>query len=314
MHHDPRTRPNLFLVGAQKCGTTSMYEYLRCHPQIYFPVAREVTEENGHLYMRTKEPHHFCPDLHYDDRLRIEDRNEYLDLYRDGAGARWCGDATPHYLCSEVAPGMVRQFCPDARILIMLRPPVEMMRSSHNDFLRNRWEDIEDFHAAVDVWEDRREGRRIPPRCGCPELLDYLSLARFAPQVERWIAAFGAHAVKVILLEDMVNAPETTFREILRFLEVNTAFRLDFRIYNEAPSSSRSESLLRSIYQAHWVNRIARAAVPYRIRRAALAAARGRRARRYPAHDPRDEPLRALCRPDVGRLATLIGRDLSHWV
>ena len=290
-----------------------MYEYLRQHPQIYFPAATEADEENGRLYMQVKEPHHFCPDLRYPDSLRIDDRAEYLDLYQEGAGARWRGDATPHYLYSEAAPRLVRQFCPEARILIMLRPPVEMMRSSHNDFLRNRWEDIEDFHAALEAWPDRREGRRIPPRCGCPALLDYRSVARYAPQVERWLDTFGAHAVKVVLLEEMTNAPEATFRDILRFLDVDTSYVPDFRVYNEAPGNSRTEKLLRSIYQMQWINRVGRVIVPYGIRRAVLAVARGKRRHRYRVEDPRDEQLRALCRPEVEQLGSLIGRDLSHW-
>ncbi|MGA9342175.1 MAG: sulfotransferase, partial [Rhodanobacteraceae bacterium] len=123
------TRPNLFLVGAPKCGTTSLYEYLRQHPQIFFPF-----DERD--YSRTKEPNHFCPDLEILDRYAIRDRRDYLALYKGSEGMFLRGDASTNYLVSEHAPAAIKDFCPEARILVMLRPPVEMMHSYHRELLR----------------------------------------------------------------------------------------------------------------------------------------------------------------------------------
>ena len=309
MHHDPNASPNLFLVGAPKCGTTSLYEYLRQHPQIFFP---EFDESDTDNYWKAKEPKFFCPDLEIKAACSIKNLDEYLTLYAKGTGKSLRGDASVYYLSSEVAPELIKSFCPSARILIMLRPPVAMLRSYHKDLLRTGWEEIGDFHEAIAASEDRRRGLQIPSRTATPRSLDYLSISRFAPQVERYLHAFGRQAVKIILLEDMIEAPERTFREILTFLAVDTSFKPEFRVFNETPGQGKLERFARFAYSMPAMNAFVRTAVPYRVRRAVLAVAR--HTTQEPASsDPRDDELRKLCSPDIERLAGMIGRDLSHW-
>jgi hypothetical protein len=297
--------PNLFLVGAQKCGTTSMYEYLRRHPQIFFPF------DNEH-YGLFKEPQHFCPELEIHDKVSIKDRERYLALYRGSEDAIWRGDASTNYLFSERAAEAIKQFSPNARILIMLRPPVEWMHSYHKEMLRYHNSDIMDFYAAIDASEDHRNGLRIPAGTVVPRCLDYISMSRFAPQVERYYRAFGQEAVKVVLLEDMILAPAQTFREILVFLGVDSSFRPEFRVYNETPRNGIVERAIRSVYKRGVVKRTVQRFVPYPSRRRFLSLVRQNDSGRT-TPDPRDERLREQCLPDVKQLATLIGRDLGHW-
>jgi hypothetical protein len=301
---DGKPSPNFFLVGAPKCGTTSMYHYLRLHPQIYFP----FDDEDG----RAKEPHYFCAELEIGAQDSIKDQAEYLALYRGSEHATWRGDASVLYLFSEQAPGRIRQFCPEARILIMLRPPIEQMRSRHAHCLLHRGarENIADFQEAIDAGDDRRNGRRIPPGTTLPKCLDYFSVARFAPQVERYFDTFGRAAVKVVLLEDMEATPEKVYREVIGFLGVDASFVPEFRVHNEAPARSPLERAIRRIYRSPGVKRAVHAVAPYRTRRRILTGIRAL-ARGKP---PRDEALRQRCRPDVERLSGLIGRDLSHWL
>lgn len=308
MQGDTPTGPNLFLVGAPKCGTTSLYEYLRQHPQVFFP------HRDGQDYSLAKEPQHFCPDLDIGPRYSIRDRADYLALYRDTGASRWRGDASTYYLYSKAAPGLIRQFNPQARILVMLRPPLEMMHSYHSELLR--WgglEDIADFHEAVAASGARSNGERLPHNREVAKCLDYSAIGRFAPQVERYIDVFGRGAVKVILLEDLSVKPEETYRSILEFLDVDPAFVPEFRVYNEAPGSSKLERLLHGVYAAPGIRHVSDAIFPHPVRRRFVQALR-RRHRDRITPDPRDERLRVLHRSDVERLATLIGRDLSHWM
>lgn len=307
MIHD-RPTPNLFMVGAPKCGTTSMYHYLRQHPQIFFPF------DDAKLG-RAKEPHYFCPELEIGERDSIKDEGEYLDLYRGSEYAKWRGDASVLYLFSEQAASRIKQFCPDARILIMLRPPVEQMHSRHAHCIRHitAREDITDFYEAIAAGEDRRNGLRIPPHTTIPKCLDYFSVARFAPQVERYFDTFGRDAMKVVLLEDMVAAPKETYRQLLAFLQVDDSFAPEFRAYNEAPAQTPLERAVHRVYRNSAVKRVVQAIAPYQARRRVLngirVLARGRKQRL-----PRDEELYQRCRPDVERLARLLERDLSHWL
>jgi hypothetical protein len=301
----PGPIPNLFIVGAPKCGTTSLYEYLRQHPQIFFPFSTEG-------YSRIKEPNHFCPELEILDKDAINDLGEYLSLYRDGEDARWRGDASTNHLFSELAAEKSKSFCPDARILVMLRPPVDWMRSYHNELLRYHHEDIVEFHEAVEASKDRRNGLRLPPSTSVPKCLDYLEMGRFAPQVERYYRVFGRSAVKVVLLEDMVADSEATFKEILEFLGVDSSFRPEFRIHNETPRHGRLERLVTTVYKRFGVKYLVQRVLPYETRRKFLSFIR-RQDKGKAALDPRDDQLRRQCAPDVERLSALIERDLSHW-
>ena len=279
-----------------------MYEYLRQHPQIFFPSGEG----------RAKEPNHFCPELEIADAHSIKDRRAYLDLYRGSSAAAWRGDASIYHLLSESAPGNIKRFCPEARILVMLRPPVEMMHSYHSELVRHHHEDIVDFPAAIAASEDRRSGSGIPSRTGVPRCLDYLSISRFAPQVERYHQAFGRDRVKIVLLEDMVAAPTETFREILRFLEVDSSFQPEFRVHNETPRHGRLEHFARSVYKHSGVKHATQLFLSYERRRKVLSFVR-RMEKGIAASAQPDDKLRESCRLDVDNLAALIGRDLSHW-
>jgi hypothetical protein len=301
----PGPIPNLFIVGAPKCGTTSLYEYLRQHPQIFFPF-----DDDG--YSRIKEPNHFCPELEILDKDAITDLGEYLSLYQGSGDATWRGDASTNHLFSELAAERIKDFCPDARILVMLRPPVDWMRSYHSELLRHHHEDIVDFHEALDASEDRRNGLRIPPQTSVPKCLDYFAMSNFAPQVERYYRVFGRDAVKVVLLEDMVAAPEETFREILQFLGVDSSFRPEFRIHNETPRHGRLERFVTFVYKRLGVKYLVQLFLPYAARRKFLSFIRRKDLAKV-ASDPRDEQLHKRCAPEVERLSRLIERDLGHW-
>jgi hypothetical protein len=297
--------PNLFIVGAPKCGTTSLYEYLRQHPQIFFP-------HDDDDYSRVKEPNYFCPELEIREKDAISDRDKYLGLYRESGNATLRGDASTNYLFSESAPERIRQASPDARILVMLRPPVAWMQSYHSELFRHRHEDIADFHEALNASDDRRNGRRIPPLTSVPKCLDYFAMSRFSTQVERYYRVFGRDAVKVVLLEDMAAAPEQTFREILAFLGVESSFRPEFLVHNETPRHGRLERCARFAYRRLGVKHVVQPFLSRAARRQVLSFIR-RKDLGTPVPDTRDEALRELCAPDVDRLSALIGRDLSHW-
>jgi len=100
-------KPNFFIVGAPKCGTTSMTEYLKQHPDIFIP------EE--------KEPHYFGSDLEYPRITKTE--AQYLRLFSEAQDERRLGEASVWYLFSQRAAQEIYEFNPLSRIIIMLRTP-----------------------------------------------------------------------------------------------------------------------------------------------------------------------------------------------
>lgn len=306
MQYDPRTSPNLFLVGAPKCGTTSLYEYLRRHPEIFFP------SSEGEGYWRAKEPAFFCTDLDLPADKSIKDEREYLSLYKGVEGHKWRGDASAFYMYSGIAPLRIHEFCPDARILITLRPPAEQMHSWHADCLLGPTENITDFHEAIAASADRCKGLRLAPR-GIPAWQDYFGVSQFAGQVERYQRTFGRDAIHVVLLEDIASRPAETYRDILAFLDADPSFAPEFRIYNEPPVRGAFERILDSVHSQPGIRQVSDFLFTYQTRRRLVLAVR-RLHRDSAAQDPRDVKLRERCKPDIERLAKLIDRDLSHWM
>jgi len=145
-------RPNLFIVGAPKAGTTSLYEYLAGHPQIYMsPV---------------KEPMYFCPDVHgFREGFPFmygEDERAYLALYDDARDEKRLGEATTRYLVSHDAARLVHDFAPDAVAIAMLRNPVDLVHALHNERVSQGNEPITDFEEAMAADAPRSRGIDLP--------------------------------------------------------------------------------------------------------------------------------------------------------
>ncbi len=119
-----RPVPNLFVVGAPRCGTTAMFRLLAQHPDI--------------AVCDPKEPYYFCTDFHEESdrhagratRFPVRTEAQYLALF-DDRSRTVVAEATPAYLYSTVAASRIHAFNPGARILVMVRDPVELLHSLH---------------------------------------------------------------------------------------------------------------------------------------------------------------------------------------
>ena len=293
--------PELFIVGAPRCGTTYMFESLGRHPDVFVPP--------------NKEPNHFCTDLDsgsfLDSVSFMRDRDEYRRLFANAAAGQLAGEASTWYLYSRDAARNIATVRPDARIVIMLRDPVEMMYSLHG---RRRFGGTEElsFTEALAAEEDRRHGRRLPRRPRNVKGLLYRDVARYAEQVERYVEQFGWQQVHVIVFDDFRADPQAAFRGLLEFLGLSPIPLAEPSVVN-ASTRRRSELLQRAILTP-WVIRLARRLVPPAMRPRVgplmdrINAAPERRA-------PLDPALRRSLvdemRTDVRRLGALLGRDLE---
>ena len=297
-------RPNFFIAGAPKCGTTALYRYLQPHPNIFMP--------------EIKEPHFFAKDL--GTYPRVKTAEEYRTLFA-GAGERHLrvGEASVYYLRSAVAIPAIRAFNPEARIIAMFRNPVDMVYSLHSQLLYVAEENVADFETAWRLQERRSRGLDLPPRVRSPLLVQYAEVGRFGSQTQRLLSCFPAEQVKIILYDDFAASPQRTYDEVIAFLGIPHDRRREFPTINENKTA-----------RLGWLRRLSRKPPPvlraaFRSLKRALgdegiSAAKKRlvslntsRERRPPLSPQLRAELVAAFRDEVALLSRLLGRDLSHW-
>ena len=225
-----------------------------------------------------------------------------------------CGEATTWYLYSKTAAEAIHRFNPAARIVIMLRNPVDAAHSLYGQLRFNQDEDIENFAAAIEAQEPRRQGQDIPDHCHAPWALQYTDVCRFAGQVKRYLETFGHRQVRFVIFDDFEARPADEVRRVFDFVGVDPGFRPNIRILNRSkrPRSRRLQRLLRDT-PTHLFGRLL---VPPRLRPKVAGLAlrlNSRSAPRSPLPPKVRADLAELFRDDVQRLGDLLGRDLMHW-
>jgi hypothetical protein len=293
--------PDFFLLGAPKCGTTALSEYLRGHPAIFLS--------------SPKEPFHFDQDLRNPVKM---DRERYLSLFAgaDPSRHKAAGEASTSYLFSrEAVPGILR-FNPRARFIVMLRNPLEMLPSLHSQRVFNGMEDLLNFQEAWRAQEDRRQGRRLPLSCPEPKRLFYADWGRLGEQLERLYGQVPRERVLVLFTEDFARDPRGTYEAVLAFLGVPTDGRTHFPRVNENkevvhPFLQPPLKLLISL--AMRLKRLLGVEKRFGLLRGALSA-NSRPASRAPLPEALRRELADLYRQDVAKLSGLTGRDLSGWL
>jgi len=309
---DGKAKPNFFIVGAPKCGTTSLHEYLQRHPDVFMP-----------FY---KEPHYFGSDLQ-GSRFRQFRNNpiKYFKLFQDARGETRIGESSPWYLVSRRAAAEIYAYDPDAKIIIMLRNPVDMMYSMWAQFRYSGNEHIETFEAALAAQAERRQGKRIRRAAHCITGLFYDDMARYCEQVQRYFDAFGTENVKVIIFDDFKSDTARVYRAVLDFLDIDSYFETHFDIVN--PNKHvRLEWLQKLIVDSGFSlmllkDRLTYLAtthplMPYAYRTRAVKgviAAYTKYEQRSPLTPEIRRRVTREFEGEIDQLSALLNRDLSHW-
>jgi len=309
-----------FIVGAPRCGTTAMSEYLRAHPEVCFSTP--------------KEPHYFLMhDLRGREPAELRDvvRKKYLDPYfpeRDRNALFAEGSVSYFYAPEHLEP--ILKLWPRAKFLIAVRNPLELVPSLHQRVFYNGDDDVRDFDRAWDLVPERRAGRNIPRSCLEPRFLDYWEAGFLGQHLEKFFSLVDRERCLVTVFDDFKADPGREYRRVLEFLDLEDDGRTDFERHAESKDSRYA-----------WLHRLMKR--PPRSLlflfdnedRAVLEAGAGEpgpllqkimavRTRiihwnRIPAGKPKVgervlNEMREMYRDDVAHLSQLLGRDLSHWV
>jgi Sulfotransferase domain len=298
-------KPNFFIVGAPKCGTTALYRYLCLHPNIFMS--------------QVKEPHFFATDL--GTYPFVKTLEEYTRLFSESTDKHLrVGEASVYYLRSSTAIANIRDFNPDARIIAMFRNPVDMVHSFHSQLLYVSEEVVTDFEAAWRLQERRRRGLNLPPASRGSFLLQYEEVGRFGSQTERLLSIFPRDQVKLILYDDFTASPQLVHEEVIDFLQLPPDHRTQFPRINESKrarvawlqhfSRKPPRALLRafrSLKQALGPEKLSA------LKKKVVALNTVKEPRRPLSPEFRAELVETF-RAEVTLLSRLLNRDLSHWV
>jgi hypothetical protein len=309
--------PNFFVVGAAKAGTTSLYHYLRAHPQIYMS--------------SIKEPHYFAKDIdvasfsgNYEKTLlpdpcgfigsdmrdaahsaHVTEWNHYVQLFRKASGEKAIGEASNSYLYSSRGAAEIRAAVPDARIIVILRNPVERAFSQY-------LMDVRIGLARRSFIEEIERDLRRPDKSWGNDSRCYVETGLYYEQVLRYLEHFPRERVAVFLFEEMQRDLLGLLRRIYGFLGVDPSFvPSNLRRFNQAQLPRIA--LVNVVLYRTGLKTLLQRALPMRmkdlLKRAYYTEATSLRL--TTADRTR---MTGLFRDDVRRLERLIGRDLAHWI
>jgi hypothetical protein len=288
-------KPNFFILGAPKCGTTSLAAWLAAHPQIFMSP--------------TKEPHYF----NTDHKRYLNSLTGYERLFEQATERhRAVGEASVWYLYSSTATNNILEYQPDAKFIVMVRNPIEMAPSLHEELVFTGRENIKEFAKAWDLQEGRRNGAHLPRMVWEPKYVQYSDICSLGAQVERLYEHVPSDRIKLIILDDLKSDPRAIYFSVLQFLGVHDDGRMNFEALNQAkmrrwPTLHHLPWLAVRIKHALGIER------GFGVWRRIDALNKVDR-RRTPIDPTLRAQLQIHFRPDIERLEKLIGRDLSHWL
>jgi hypothetical protein len=272
--------PNFLIIGAAKAGTTSLYHYLRQHPDVFMSAV--------------KEPRYYWSEGVAEGRLEIFGREDYERLFRDVTSQCAVGEASPQYLNSPTAAERIGTDLPGAKLIVSLRNPADRAYSSYLGRLQGGEE-----------------------RCGVEEAMRpgsyYVESSRYYESLSRYFDRFTRSHIKVILFDDLVASPRGVMRDLYEFLGVESTFNVDVATPHNRAAVPRWPAANRALLETGlFIHRL----LPPPLRDTGITGRMQRLFLRRP--EPLPAALRRQLlehfREDIGRTAALIGRPLAHWL
>lgn len=289
------SHPNFFIVGGMRCGTTSLWSYLRQHPEIYMP--------------QFKEPIFFCTS--HKSKQCIRDYRAYLDLFSSVTTQKAVGEASAAYLTSPESAELIYSAYPDAKIIISLRNPVEQVFSVYQWMIREGWEWLSPFEKALNAEQGRIANNSFAESVLYKYVYFYSQFALYSEQIDRYFSFFSKNKVKIILFDDLKSDPIATIKSIYDFLGVNSSFVPEIKILNEsiAPFSIYGQFILKN--NVFFSSSVIRKKIKKILVRINLLLGKYRK---NELKNSTKLKLLELYGEDIEKTGSIINRDLSAWL
>ena len=202
--------PNFIIIGAMKAATTSLYTYLKQHPDVFMTANKEPM-----FFNNFQKANNFK--VHGRKTKKITTFDQYYALFDAVKNEKAIGEASPSYIFNEDCPQLIHKYLPDTKIIAVLRQPVARAYSNFLHARRADREPISDFEIAFNKEEERQAENWSP-------LYYYKSKGYYAKQLYRYYSLFPKENIKILFFEDLVENPIKTSQEIFKFLNVDNTF------------------------------------------------------------------------------------------
>jgi hypothetical protein len=290
------TMPNFLIIGAMKSGTTALYYYLEQHPEIYMsPV---------------KEPNFFSSQEQENAADAVTNIGTYQDLFRGGSGKKALGEASHSYLYEPRAAADIKRYVPEAKLIAILRNPIDRAYSHFLHMVRTGMEPLDDFAQALREEEVRIHKERT--------FQDYIGRGLYYNQLKRYFGTFPQEQVRVYLYEDLSGAPISTVQDAFRFLKVDDSFVPDVSLRRNVSGQPKYKTLDGLLRRQSRIKHAAKIYLPARMRWRLSKTFDDLKTRNLAEPPPVQSKVRrhliGVYREDILKVQELIHRDLSGWL
>lgn len=292
--------PNLFILGAAKAGTTTLFEQLRQLPEVYFPFS--------------KEPLFFSQDGLYDNGL-----SWYANtFYKEAKGFPVRGDASPHYLywSEKVAPRLAQAYLEPPKMIVLLRDPVARAYSWYWNMVREGNETLS-FEDALAGEEERLQANWLALEKQGSMKYGYVQGSRYATQLKPFLDTFPRENFHFVLYDDLKDDLQTSLQGVLQFLELEGGQRRFDQVQGNPAAMPRSMNLQRWLRRQstwrEWLKPIIPIKARYQMKQKLMQI--NLRESSYPPINPKTAAaLRDQLTSEVYQLQSMIQRDLRRWL
>lgn len=296
--------PNFFIVGAQKSGTSALSVWIGQHPQVFMSFPKEP----GYLAFLDRGYHYLdgygrqAPASKY----VVKDESTYLNLFSGALPSQSViGEASTWYFSVPGVAERIKSYSKDAKILVILRNPVDRAYSAWCHARRDKLEPCEEFNSALQKENDRGE---------VEFLLRYHRMGMYSDSLAEYLSVFGADRVRVLLYEDLLDDELTLWKQLCGFLEIDQSVEMPRQRRPNRSGQPRSQ-LVQTVLGSHRIKAGIRAIIPTQAAFWMKERVDGMNLKQFPRLD---EDTRATLlnyyRQEIETLARMIGRDLSGWL
>ena len=286
-------KPEYFVVGTAKAGTTSLFKYFLDHPQVFVPPNKETYFFGEHCYEDSK----------------IETIKEYQKIFRSAVSGEKCVEVSTSYLYSQQAACEIKEYNPDAKIMIILRNPVDRAFSNYKYKLKTGKEDCNNFEEALS-----REENRIS--AGLPYGFHYTGMGLYYNQVKRYFDIFDKENVLVLLFDELKSDPALFYEKINCFMGIKplTSFNTSKKVNKSG--AARSKLIMRVLNDDSFLKKMVKRIVPKDKQRHVSGFLKDLNIsnKKILMKTGTKNRLKEFFHDDIMKLESCINKDLSSWL